>query len=107
MGVSEGCQGGLFQRPSRKIADETWIFWGFNDFFNKQTNPGCFAILGAYPEVEMQNDMQQLQQAWFGTDASLLKRRCWIKWGFAKENESSAASNPHVLRNQDVACFVT
>jgi hypothetical protein len=31
----------------------------------------------------------------------------WIKWGFAKENESSAASNPHVLRNQDVACFVT
>ena len=27
-----GCQGDLFQRPSRKIADETWIFLGFNDF---------------------------------------------------------------------------
>jgi len=58
-----GCQGDLFQRPSRKIADETWIFLGFNDFSTNK--PWFFAILGAYPEVEMQNDMQQLQQAWF------------------------------------------
>jgi hypothetical protein len=39
------------------------FFWVSTIF--QQTNPGCFAILGAYPEVEMQNDMQQLQQAWF------------------------------------------
>ena len=101
-----GCQGDLFQRPSRKIADETWIFLGFNDFSTNK--PWLFCNSWCLPwgrnakrYATIATSLVCLTRVYWSVDVG------WIKWGFAKENESSAASNPHVLRNQDVACFVT